>query len=143
MKAIFYRTENKINGKFYYGVKTLGFSNDRTYLGSGKRLKLALKKYGRKSFIRRTIFTGTPDECYNLEKIMVDDALLNQENCYNLAPGGFGGKTGRTPWNKGKTGIYSAETIEKIRKGGLGNKNAVGNTSSKQQMLKRRSDERN
>lgn len=29
---------------------------------------------------------------------------------------------GKIPWNKGKKGIYTEETIEKIRKGALGNK---------------------
>lgn len=29
---------------------------------------------------------------------------------------------GRTPWNKGKTGIYSEETIEKLRQANLGKK---------------------
>lgn len=32
---------------------------------------------------------------------------------------------GKTPWNKGKTGIYSQETIEKIRSANLGKKAAL------------------
>lgn len=32
---------------------------------------------------------------------------------------------GKIPWNKGKTGIYSKETIEKIRKANLGKKTPI------------------
>ena len=47
----------------------------------------------------------------------------------NGTEGGDGVSTGNIPWNKGLTGIYSKETIEKIRKGSVGNtngKNRIG-----------------
>ena len=39
---------------------------------------------------------------------------------------------GRIPWNKGKTGIYSDEAIEKIRQGARGNHNRKGTHSSEE-----------
>ena len=40
---IIYKTTNLINGKFYIGKDS---KNDPNYLGSGKILKKAFKKYG-------------------------------------------------------------------------------------------------
>ena len=44
---IIYRTTNLINQKFYVGKDT---HNNPNYYGSGKRLKLAIKKYGIENF---------------------------------------------------------------------------------------------
>ena len=97
---IVYRTENKVNGKFYYGVHQ---GDNPKYLGSGVALKNAIKKYGRKNFIRRTIMKfDTAEEAYAFEALMVDDALLNDPNCYNSCLGGVGGVGKNEPWNKGK-----------------------------------------
>ena len=49
MKAFVYVTTNLINGKKYLG-KHNGKSN--SYLGSGKALKKAIKKYGKKKHYR-------------------------------------------------------------------------------------------
>ena len=52
-----YITTNWINGKRYIGQRK--FSDGwTTYLGSGKRFKQALKKYGRKNFTRLIIDIG-------------------------------------------------------------------------------------
>lgn len=49
---IVYRTENKITGKFYYGVHN---NTRERYLGSGELLKKAIEKHGRDNFVRRTV----------------------------------------------------------------------------------------
>ena len=86
---IVYRTENKLNGKFYYGVHE---SNDN-YLGSGTVLKAAVKKYGRENFIRRTIKSfNSAEEAYSFEQLMVDIALINDPKCYNACVGGKGAR---------------------------------------------------
>ena len=97
MKVIVYRTENTLNGKFYYGVHSKGYKH---YLGSGSLINKAIKKHGRDNFVRRTIkeFDNEKD-AYHLESIIVDKTLVNNPDCYNVALGGsmptngFAGKT--------------------------------------------------
>jgi hypothetical protein len=45
--VIIYKTTNLINNKIYIGKSN---TNNSDYLGSGKRLKLAIKKYGKENF---------------------------------------------------------------------------------------------
>ena len=49
---IVYKTTNLINGKIYIGKDK---HNNPNYLGSGKRLNQAIKKYGRDKFIKEII----------------------------------------------------------------------------------------
>lgn len=56
MRAKFiYLIENKINNKCYVGYHSTTDVNDR-YFGSGKLIKRAVKKYGRKNFSKHGIF---------------------------------------------------------------------------------------
>lgn len=43
---------------------------------------------------------------------------------------------GRVAWNSGKKNIYSQETLQKMRKGSLGNKNALGAVRSEETLSK-------
>lgn len=56
---IIYLTTNIINGKQYIGLDT---HNDKNYFGSGKLIKLALKKYGKHNFKKEIIDTATTFE---------------------------------------------------------------------------------
>lgn len=88
---IVYRTENKVNGKFYYGVTN---GNNTKYLGSGKILNAAIEKYGEENFIRRTIMEfDTAEEAYEFEALIVDQDLVDRDDCYNIKLGGYGGWT--------------------------------------------------
>ena len=49
---IIYKTTNLVNGKIYIGKDK---NNNPSYLGSGKILKLAIKKYGKENFTKETI----------------------------------------------------------------------------------------
>ena len=62
-----YITTNMINGKKYIGQKI--FDNKfNNYLGSGKLLKQAIKKYGKKNFYREIItITYNKNELNKLE----------------------------------------------------------------------------
>ena len=63
-----YITTNLINGKRYIGQRK--FSDGwTTYLGSGKRFKQALKKYGRKNFVRSIVDIGYSREELNTKEI--------------------------------------------------------------------------
>ena len=86
---IVYRTENKKNGKFYYGVHNGSRPN---YIGSGVALKRAVKLYGVENFVRRTIAKfATEEEAYNFEALLVDEDMIKLASCYNAKPGGYGG----------------------------------------------------
>lgn len=83
-----YKTTNIINGKFYIGKHQTKDLNDG-YIGSGKRLKYAIKKYGIDNFHKEILHICESEKQMNiLEKILVvPDPELN----YNLCNGGKGG----------------------------------------------------
>lgn len=90
---ILYRTINLINNKFYIGIHSSNKKKDN-YLGSGSTLKKAIKKYGRKNFIRETLYiTNSRLELEELEELVVDKDLLINKYCYNLTEGGNCGPT--------------------------------------------------
>jgi len=86
---IVYKTTNKVNGKYYIGVHKKGIERRGKYLGSGKVLKSALKKYGRDAFSRETLFAFDNEVCaYEKEANIVNEELLKDTMCYNLVLGG-------------------------------------------------------
>ena len=80
-----YKTTNLINGKYYIGKHQTKDLNDG-YMGSGKRLKYAIAKYGIENFHKEVLHVcNTEKQMNTLEKILVvPDAELN----YNLCVGG-------------------------------------------------------
>lgn len=106
MKVVGYKTVNKVNGNYYYGVRTLVRDND-PYLGSGIRLKEAIKKYGKESFIREDlVIFSTFEEALEWERNTITAEMLQDLRCYNLKPGGAGGSL---PWSEEK----KKEVVEK------------------------------
>ncbi len=86
-----YRTTNKLNGMFYIGVHKTADPND-DYLGSGKRLRCAIKKYGVENFQKEVLFVfEIKEEAYAKEKELVTQDVLDYGACYNLKLGGEGG----------------------------------------------------
>lgn len=84
-----YITTNLINGKRYIGQRK--FSDGwTTYLGSGKRFKKALKKYGRKNFVRSIVDIGYSREELNNKEIDLIKFLdaVNSRSFYNISEGG-------------------------------------------------------
>lgn len=87
----FYRIINLLNGKFYYGVHRTNNLNDN-YLGSGKRIKYAIKKYGKENFVKEILFLfDTYKEALEYENLIVNESLVINPNCYNIRIGGKGG----------------------------------------------------
>ena len=87
----FYKITNKINNHFYYGVHNTNNLDDG-YMGSGKRLHIAYKKYGIENFEKEILkFFNTTKEAFEFESEIVTDNLVKDINCYNLVPGGKGG----------------------------------------------------
>lgn len=130
-----------MNGKVYVGKSIT--KKKKLYLGSGKLLRKAIKKYGEDAFMRRIMYYGkTNEELNEQEKFWI--AKLRKEygsdKLYNIADGGQnpimfgennhwfgkhdkrpelskilkeGFKNGRVIWSKGKK--LSAEHVAKQR----------------------------
>lgn len=85
-----YRTENLLTGHFYYGVHETNVIEDG-YLGSGRKLKEAIKLYGAANFKRRVVARcRSRAKMYELEKKFIAP-WIGDPRCYNLHRGGKGG----------------------------------------------------
>lgn len=91
MLYILYRVTNTVNGKIYVGVHKTDNLDDG-YMGSGKVIVSAIKKYGRDNFTR-VILEQFDDSVtmYAREKEVVNEEFILREDTYNLRRGGFGG----------------------------------------------------
>lgn len=117
MKYIIYKTTNKVNGKYYVGCHCTEDVND-TYIGSGKHLNFAIKKYGKENFVKEVlhIFENKQD-MFNKEKELVSKEFVNDPMTYNLKVGGSGGNPGIVGAFAGRK--HRLDTIEKIRQAAL------------------------
>ena len=80
-----------VNGKIYIGVHLCNKLDDN-YLGSGIILKCAIKKYGKSSFIRRTIAVyNSHQEAFKHESEIVTEDFIKRPDVYNATCGGRGG----------------------------------------------------
>lgn len=100
-----YKTTNMINNKFYIG-QSINLSS--SYLGSGKILKLAILKYGKKKFKKEIIEVCTESELNDREIYWIKKL----KPYYNIDGGGYNraketgdaiskANKGNIPWNKG------------------------------------------
>lgn len=88
MYHIVYKTTNKLNSKYYIGVHSTSDLNDG-YLGSGKNLRRAIRKYGSKAFERVILAVYSErEEALYLEKSIVTKELTEDSMCYNIVEGG-------------------------------------------------------
>jgi len=99
MNHIIYKTTNTVSNKFYVGYhfqESDPYTFDG-YLGSGTLLLKAIKKYGKDSFVRETLFVyDNVDDALTKEKELVNETFLLSENTYNVTIGG-----GKPPSHKG------------------------------------------
>lgn len=106
-----YKTTNLINNKIYIGAHSTNHIDDG-YMGSGKMLQYAIKKYGVENFKREILYVcASPEEMFEKEKEIVTEEFISLPNVYNIVTGGFGG------FNKGSRNlkhITNAETGEVI-----------------------------
>ena len=86
-----YKTTNLVNNKFYIGMHSTSNLEDG-YIGSGKKLWYSIRKYGRENF-KMEILEFLPDRSSlkEREKELVNESLLQDPLCMNLAQGGQGG----------------------------------------------------
>jgi hypothetical protein len=101
-----YKTVNKINGKFYYGIHSTNNLEDG-YLGSGTALRAAIRKYGKENFeITVLQYFDSRMSLLEAEKLLISEELIQNSSCYNLKPGGTGG-------------LNSKQHVESFWKGGV------------------------
>ncbi len=87
---VIYKTTNLINGKFYIGKNK---NNNNWYLGSGKLLLYAIKKYGKENFKKEIIEVCNSLEHMSEREIYWIDKLNSRDRNigYNIQIGGDGG----------------------------------------------------
>lgn len=89
MYYIVYKTKNLITGQEYIGCHQTKNLNDG-YLGSGKYIKRAVKRYGKENFFREILkYCASKDEMAFFEKIYVTEEYVKNPNTYNLQTGGL------------------------------------------------------
>jgi hypothetical protein len=121
---IIYKTTNIVNGFEYIGQHTTSYINDG-YFGSGKRLKNAIKQYGKESFKKEILHIFKSfDEMNQKEIELVNESYIKRVDTYNIVLGGDSGigknNKGKVPWNKGISGVikYSEESKRKMSESG-------------------------
>lgn len=95
-KHYIYKITNNINGKIYVGKRSTiekNLEND-TYFGSGKILRLAIKKYGKENFTKEIIESCDTEIILNEREIYFISSINSfVPNGYNINIGGKGGDT--------------------------------------------------
>ena len=90
-KYVIYAVTNLVNGKTYIGQHITDDLEDG-YLGSGKALKAAIKKYGRENFKKEIlVFANGPTSLNFIERCMVPLWWAELPTNYNLVEGGGNG----------------------------------------------------
>lgn len=108
---IIYQITNEINGSIYIGAHSTNDLDD-DYMGSGKLLKLALKKYGIENFSKKVLHIyNTPKEMYEKEANIVTEDFVSRRDVYNIVTGGFGGFNRGSSGLRHITNIITGETI--------------------------------
>jgi len=98
--SIIYQTTNNVNNKIYIGVHS---GNDPSYLGSGKLLKQAIRKYGKAAFTRTVLYEfDTIEQAFAKEAEIVNENFIARDDVYNIMPGGKGMVAGPLNPNYGK-----------------------------------------
>lgn len=110
-----YKTTNKLNGNYYYGMHMTDDLNDG-YLGSGIYLWKAINKYGKQNFKKEILqYFKNRKDLEEAESKLITEEILKDPKSYNLALGGHGG-----PLHSGRK--HSEQTKLKISKALTGKK---------------------
>lgn len=95
-----YKTICTINNTYYIGMHSTNNIHDG-YYGSGLRLQRSIKKYGKENHILQILeYLPNRTTLALREKEIVNESLLKDELCLNLAQGGHGGNVGFAAYNQ-------------------------------------------
>lgn len=119
-----YKIKNIINNKIYIGSSNNVYKRKNEHflaLKNGSHCNAHLQRaynfYGENNFIFEIIETCNEIDLLKVEQKYLDKYFDNGISCYNENPiaNKPPSQKGKTPWNKGKTGIYSEETLQKMK----------------------------
>lgn len=143
-KSGIYQIRNLANGKLYIGSASNLYRRKkhqhlyllRKRVHHNTHLQNAFNKYGEQNFIFEVIeFVEDKNKLLELEQYWLDKLNIIKEG-YNKSPiadkplslkGELSHNYGRKPWNKGKSNIYSEETLNRMSKSA---KNRTGDKNS-------------
>lgn len=96
-----YKTTNILSGKYYIGMHSTDNLDDG-YMGSGKRLRYSINKYGKENHKVEIIdFFESRKKLIEKEKEIITLNEIAKEECMNLAVGGQGGFISEYGYKKG------------------------------------------
>lgn len=141
----FYMITNLLNNKIYCGIHSTNNLHDN-YMGSGKALHAAYKKYGMDNFKKEIVkFFDTREEALLYESEIVNQEFVNRLDTYNLCCGGNDKAIihnsneerlkKQSESNKGKK--LSPEHIEKMVKSKTGTIGIYNKTLNKSKYIKK------
>lgn len=121
---IIYKITNNLTGYSYVGqttrkLNTRWLQHCNPNQDSNMAISRAIRKYGKDNFSIEQVVAGVP-------VFLLDVFEMYWIHFYNTYKSGYnstiGGKCvrGLTPWNKGKSNCYSADTLTKMREAKLG-----------------------
>ena len=116
-----YQVTNLVNGKIYIGKHSTKNPYDK-YMGSGKAIKQAIKKYGTESFTKEILYCFTNEkEAFLKEEELVTQDFIDREDTYNITFGGKGLQSGEKNLMYGKPSAmrgrhHTQESREKMSK---------------------------
>ena len=109
-----YKITNLVNNKIYVGSHITKDLNDN-YMGSGKILLKAIKKYGLENFKKEILYKlNSKEEMFLKEKEIVNEDFLKRIDTYNLKEGGEGGWDYVNTFGNPKRFFTIIETIKGI-----------------------------
>lgn len=116
---VLYQITNTVNNKIYIGLHQTTRIDDR-YMGSGKLLKLAIKKYGIASFKKDILHVyDNLEDVIAAEIEIVTEEFCRRKDTYNIMPGGkFGSRRRNGLTFEGKA--HTEQTKETIRNASTG-----------------------
>ena len=118
MHYLIYEIRHNETGKIYIGKHQTENVNDG-YMGSGKHIRRALRKYGPDAFTKTILFDfSTVDEMNAKERELVTEEFCRRTDTYNICEGGKGGwsfvnRTGKNNAN-GPQGIAVSSEMRAI-----------------------------
>ena len=116
MKYLIYKIINKLNNRYYIGRHSTSNVDDG-YMGSGKAILNAIKKYGEENFIKEIIAeASSPSELWELEKRIVDEAVVKDPLSYNMT---YGGKSYLDGLKKHDYSSFKAHQSRAGKQGGI------------------------